>query len=472
MTLEEATDPSAPATRTTGRAWKALAMASAGFSLVSFNTTATNLAFSAIADDFTGASPSTVSWVASIFFIGLASLLLVSGRLADRTGRRRVFRLGLGIFAAGAVLSAVAPDVWTLIAARFVAATGGALIIPSSLAVVLPEFPPERHFTAITLWSATGPVASAVAPALAALVLAAASWRVLFLLSAPVAATALLAGWRLLGESRAEERAGTLDWLGVLIGTIAVGALVFAVSQGANLGWLSAPVVAAYAAVAVCLPLFVRRCRRHPQPLLNLDVFLLRPVWTANLANLFLNLAAMGSWLAWPLLFARVWGYSPLATGLGLTPGPIASGLVAVYGARLSERVGADRMVRWGSLVPIVGTLWPVFFLNAAPNYWVGAAPALALMGGGWALTQPPLNSGVMAQVGPDLYGEANAAFNTVRNVAAAVGIAVTVAVVGQARGGDALGGYDRAFLAFGASAALCWLVLVSLHPRVGSTHD
>ncbi|MPY94406.1 MAG: MFS transporter [Acidimicrobiia bacterium] len=234
MTAGEAPDAVPARAVVPRRAWKALVVGGAGFSLISFNTTATNLAFPDIAEDFPGASLSTVSWVASIFFIGLASLLLVSGRLADRVGRRRVFRVGLGVFAVGAALSAVAPTVGALIAARFVASVGGALVIPSSLAVVLPEFPRERHFTAITLWSATGPVASAIAPGLSAVILAISSWRLLFLVSAPIALGALAGGWRVLGESRAERRTGALDWVGVLVGTVGIAGLVFSVSQGAT----------------------------------------------------------------------------------------------------------------------------------------------------------------------------------------------------------------------------------------------
>ena len=202
-----------------------------------------------------------MSWVASIFFIGLASLLLVSGRMADRIGRRRMFRLGLVAFAVGAVLSALAPNVWVLIAARLVAAAGGALVIPSSLAVVLPEFPRERHAIAVALWSASGPLASAVAPVVAALVLAVSTWRVLFLVSAPIALVALVGGWRVLRESKAEHRGGTLDTIGVLIGTVAIAALIFAVSQGGNLGWASPVVLGAAMAVVVLLPIFIRRCR-------------------------------------------------------------------------------------------------------------------------------------------------------------------------------------------------------------------
>ena len=123
-------------------------------------------------------------------------------------------------------------------------------------------------------------------------------------------------------------------------------------------------------------------------------------------------------------------------------------------------------MVRWGSLVPVAGNLWPLVFLTESPNYWLGAAPALALIGGGWGLTQPPLNSAVMARVGADRYGEANAAFNTMRNVAAAIGIALTVAVIGDRLRADPAAAYDRVFAALGASALACFAVLVVVYPR------
>jgi EmrB/QacA subfamily drug resistance transporter len=461
----KAQPPSTGVVKITPQAWRALAVGCAGFSLISFNTTATNLAFVDIAADFTDASQATVSWIASIFFIGLASLLLVSGRLADRVGRRRVLRVGLGTFAIGATLSALAPSIWVLIGARLVAAAGGALVIPSSLAVVLPEFPRERHFTAIALWSATGPMASAIAPGVAAIILAVSSWRVLFLVSAPIAVLALFGGWNVLHESRAERRAGALDVVGVVIGTFAIASLVFAVSQGANLGWDSPVILGAFLVCVVSLPVFVRRCRRHPEPLLNLDAFCLRPVWVANLANFLLNIAGMATWLVWPLFFSRIWGYSKVATGLALMPGPVVSGIITSYGGRLSERYGHEPLVRWGSLVPIAAIGWPLLFLHEKPNYWLAAAPAIALFGAGWALTQPPLNSGVLSQVPPDKYGEVNASFNTVRNIAAALGIAIAVSILGDADRPDALAAYHRVFWAFVAAVVACWLVLFLIYP-------
>ncbi len=454
------------------RAWKALAVGAAGFSLMSFNTTATNLAFGDISKTFEASRQSTLSWVASVFFIGLASLLPVSGRLADRLGRRRVFRLGLAVFAIGSAGSALAPTAVALIAARFVTAAGGALVLPSSLAVILPEFPRERHVTAVTLWTATGPLASALAPAASALLLAVTSWRVLFALSVPISLAALVGGWRVLSESKSSKTAGRLDFAGVVIGTIAIGSMVFAASQGSTLGWTSPWVVAALLAMVVLFPLFVLRCRRHPQPLLNLDVFLIRPVLVANLANFLLNIAGMAVWLVWPLYFSRIWNFSAVQTGLALLPGPIVSGIVTTYGGRLSERYGHEVLVRWGSLLPIVAMAWPLLFLSETPNYWVSAAPAIGLFGFGWSLTQPPLNTGVLSRVSADFYGEVNASFNTVRNIAAALGVAIAVSVLGDKDRPDVLAAYDRVFWVFLSSVVACWLVLFFVYSRHGAASD
>ncbi len=451
------------------RAWKALAVASAGYSLMSFNTTSTNLAFDDISNTFSAASPSTLSWVASMFFIGLASLLPISGRLADRLGRRRVFRVGLLLFAVGSALSALAPVAIVLILARFVTAAGGAMIVPASLAVILPEFPRERHVTAVATWAATGPLAAALAPAVSALILAVTTWRVLFAISVPISLLAFLASFKLLGESKSERVGGTLDWLGVVLGTASIAALVYAVGPAPGRG-LSAPsVLAAGVLFVVLLPLFLQRCRVHPEPLLNLDVFLMKPVWVANLGNFLLSLAGQALWLLWPLYFSRIWNYSQVQTGLALLPGPILSGIVTTAGGRLSVRYGHEVLVRWGPLVHLMALAWPLAFLTATPNYWLCVAPAIAFSGAGWALTSPPLNSGVLSRVGPDYYGEVNASFNTVRNVAAALGVAIGVAIVGKSSGPAAVAAYDRAFWACVLCGLACWFVLFFLYPRRSS---
>jgi len=450
------------------RAWKALAVSGLGYSLMSFNTTATNLAFGRISETFSSSRPTTLSWVASVFFIGLASLLPVSGRLADRVGRRKVFRIGLAIFAVGSLLSAFAPFAGFLIGARFVTAIGGALVLPSSLAAVLPEFPKDRHYTAVAVWAACGPIASAAAPALSAFVLAVTSWRVLFALSTPIALGALLAGWRAIGESSAEGPHGRLDWAGVVIGTAAIASMVFAAGQGPALGWSAPAVLVAYVGMVVLTPLFLLRCLRHPEPLLNLGVFRLRPVWVANLANFVLNLAGMGTWLVWPLWFARVWDYNAVQTGFALLPGPMLSGVLTTLGGRFAERHGHEVIVRVGALVTVVAMGLPIVTLSAVPNYLTGAFAACALAGGGWAMTQPPLNSGVLSRVGANYYAEVNASFNTIRNVSGALGVAIAIAIIGDEDRLDVLAAYERVWWTFFVVALVLVAVVYVLYPRGG----
>lgn len=472
MALVDDHTGNAPATvPITARAWRALAVGSLGYSLMSFNTTATNLAFGDIAKDFSSASAGAMSWVASIFFIGMASLLLVSGRLTDRIGRRRVFRAGLITFALGSLLSAAAPGVYVLILARLVTAAGGAMILPSSLAVVLPEFPKARHTMAIALWSATGPLASALAPGLSALILAVSNWRVLFLLSVPIALIALGASFGSLAESKAENRSGKLDVVGVAIGTAAVATLVFGASFGSERGWASPIIIGSFAASALLFPLVVRRCMTQAAPLLNLEVFTLPPVAVANVANFLLNFAGLATWLVWPLFFARIWGYDKLHTGLSLLPGPILSGIVTSLGGWLAERFGHERLVRYGSFICVIAVGWPLVFLTEKPSYWI-ISPALGLFGMGWSLTQPPLNSGVLRRVSADLYGEVNASFNTVRNIAGALGIAVAVTIIGKGGRPNPVAIYNRVFAVFLVSVALCWLVLAFAYPRASRAHE
>jgi predicted MFS family arabinose efflux permease len=277
---------------------------------------------------------------------------------------------------------------------------------------------------------------------------------------------ALVTSFGSLAESQATSRDGSLDVVGVVVGTAAVASLVFGASFGSERGWASPAIVASFVAAAVLFPLVVVRCRRHPQPLLNLEVFTLPPVAVANVANFLLNFAGLATWLVWPLFLGRVWGYSNVQLGLALLPGPVVSGIVTSLGGRLAERFGHERIVRWGAMIATVAVIWPLVFLGERPNYLI-IAPALGLFGMGWSLTQPPLNAGVVNRVTADLYGEVNASFNTVRNIAGALGIAVAVTMIGKSNQPDPIGVYHRVFTVFAVSVALCWAVLALVYPRV-----
>jgi len=452
------------------RAWKALAVSAAGSVLVSFNSTATNIAFDDLTRSFPAAGQNIVAWTSSGYFIGSAGFMLVGGRLADRSGRRRMFRLGMMGFAVSAVLSAVAPNIWLLIAARVLQSIAAAFVLPASLAMILPEFPRERHGTAVGVWAAMSPIASAFAPSIAAVMLQVASWRWLYFLTAPVAALALAASWRLLRESKAESAPGRLDVVGVAQGTAAITLLVFAVSQGPAWGWTDPVVLAALAAAVVLIPLFIHQSRHHRSPLLNLTLFTERPVWSANLANFWIHLAGMSSWLMWPLYMSRVWGWNKYTIGLALTPGPIFSGITTTAAGRLADRYGYTWMLRIGSSLLVAGMAWQWYAIGPEANYWVALFPVIACMGTGWAMVSPQLNGALLKHIHPNYWGEANASFNTVRNIAAAFGIALAVALVGQGTGQGAATAFEPLWTFYVIAMALMALVVWLAVPTTAST--
>jgi EmrB/QacA subfamily drug resistance transporter len=452
-----------------GRAWRALAVSSAGAVLVSFNSTATNIAFDDLTQSFPEAGQSIVSWTSSGFFIGLAGFMLVGGRLADRTGRRRVFRLGMAGFVVSALASAVAPTIWVLIGARVLQAVAGAFVLPASLAMILPEFPKERHGTAVGVWAATSPIASAIAPSVAAAMLELASWRWLYFITAPIAAVTLGAGWRLLRESKADAVPGRLDLLGVSGGTTAITLLVFAVSQGPAWGWVHPLVVGSLIVSAVLVPLFVVQSRRHPAPLLNLSLFAERPVWTANLANFLIHVAGMSSWLMWPLYMSRVWGWDKFTIGLALTPGPIFSGITTSTAGRLADNYGYKWMLRIGTVILVAGMGWEWYAIGPHSNYFTSLFPTISAMGTGWAMVSPQLNGALLKHVHHNYWGEANASFNTVRNVAAALGIAVAIGLVGEASGEGAAAAFEPLWafytVVMAVLAVVVWLLVPTSAP-------
>lgn len=443
------------------RAWRALAVGSAGLVLFGFNSTATNLAFGAIADSFSDVSESVVSWVASGYFIGSAAFLPLGGRLADRLGRRRVFNAGLIGFAIFAIVSAVAPSVWVLIAGRVGQAMAGALVIPSSLAMALPDFPEHRRSSAIATWAAAGPLSAGIAPSAAAALLQFSSWRWVYFLSAPFALLVFGASLLFVRRSRDEVDQGRLDLVGTVVATLSIALLIIGISQSSEWGIIAPPTVAAVVAAVLFAAYFIVRSKRHPTPLLNLALFRIPEVAVANIANLLMSVTSLSVWLIWPLWLGRVWGYSTSRIGLAITVGPICAGAASLIGGRLADRYGQRWLMIFGSAIATSAVLWSYFMLGPEPDYVRELMPTIMGFGFGWGISNPSMNSWALARVPQAVFGEVNASFNTIRNLGGAMGVSVAVAIVGASDRPDVLQAYDRANLFFATSIGLSCLTVV-----------
>ncbi|HEY7201235.1 MAG TPA: DHA2 family efflux MFS transporter permease subunit [Candidatus Dormibacteraeota bacterium] len=442
------------------RRWVVLLLTSLGVYMVFLDGTIANIAFPAIRRTFPDASLATLSWVLNAYSIVFASLLLASGRVADLVGRRRVFFLGLLVFCAGSALCGAAPTDGVLIAARAIQAVGASLLLPASLALVLVEFPPTMRATAVGVWGAVGAVAAASGPSLGGLIVDQIDWRWAFYVNLPIGLAAWLAGRRVLREARDESAAGWPDALGVVLVTLAVGALSLGIVEGTDWGWTDPRILAAFATAAVLIPNVVVRAGRHPAPVVDLALFRVRSFAVANVATVLFATAFSAMLLSGVLFLTGVWRYSILQAGLAVSPGPLFAALFAPPAGRLADRFGHRAVLVPGALVFALGIGLYLTRVTAAPDYvgtWLVAA---CVTGMGVGLTLPTLGSSSAASLPPRRFAAGSAVSNTSRQVGFVLGVSLLVVILGDVTRRAGLAPFQRGWtmmlvLAV-ATAAIC----------------
>ena len=448
------------------RGWKVLLVASVAVYLVSLDVTVVNIAFPAISEDFAGTSRAALSWILSAYNITFAAALLTAGRIADRVGRRRVFFLGLGVFTTGSALCGLAPTAGFLIAARLVQAVGGAMVLPTSLALVLPEFPIERRSAAIGIWGAVGGVAAATGPSVGSVIIESVGWRWVFFINVPLCLAAFVVGPRLLVESRDPTATGRPDVLGAVLGAAAVGLLVLGIVEGDEWGYTDARTLAAVGSAAVLLPLFVLRCRTSPSPVLDLSLLGQRFFAVGNLSGFLFAVAFFSMLFVQTQWLVGVWGYSILGAGLALTPGPLTAAAFAGPAGRWADRFGHRYVIVPGTILYALGLVLLVIRMEPTPDYWSTLFPSNLLVGAGVGMTISTLGSASNAFLPPTRFAMGSAFNATVRQIGAALGIAMVVAMLGTPGEGDVLATFDRTWLTMAAISLLAGLVMLTLYRR------
>jgi predicted MFS family arabinose efflux permease len=245
------------------------------------------------------------------------------------------------------------------------------------------------------------------------------------------------------------------------VATVAIALLILGISQGSSWGWTDPATVVSVVASLLLGALFLARSSRHPTPLLNLSLFRVPEVSIANLANLLMSTTSLSIWLVWPLFLGRVWGYSTAQIGLAITAGPICAGPASLLGGRLADRYGQRWLMIVGSAIATGAVLLSYVRFGTEPDYVRDFLPTVAGFGFGWGLSNPSMNSWALSRVPQDVYGEVNASFNTIRNLGAAIGVSIAVAIVGSADRPDVLAAYDRANLFFATSIGLSCLTVI-----------
>jgi EmrB/QacA subfamily drug resistance transporter len=441
------------------RRWKVLTLVSIGVFMVSLDLFIVNIAFPKIEQDFAGSNVSSVSWVLNAYAIVLAALMVSAGRFADRHGRRRFFLAGLFIFVVGSALCGAAISVGALVGARVIQAVGAALLLPTSLALLLPEFEPAERPAAIGVWAAIGGLAAAVGPPLGGL-LVQASWRLVFIVNVPVGLAALAYGVRLLRESR-DERQERPDLLGSALVIVAVGVLALGLVKAPAWGWGDTRTVLALAGAVVGFAAFWARCLTHPAPVIDPAMLRVRSFAAANLASVSFSAAFAAFLLANVLFMTSVWHDSVLTAGISLAPGPATAASFAALSGRQINRFGQRSLASVGIMLFGLGFLWWRLRVGETHDYAGVMLPGLLITGVGVGLTLPSLASAASSSLPPARFATGSAVFVMGRQLGYVLGVSVLVAVLGTITPAGAIAAFDRGWVfmiiasALGALAAL-----------------
>jgi EmrB/QacA subfamily drug resistance transporter len=408
-----------------------LAAAIVGSSMAFIDGTVVNVALPAIQADLQ-ATAFQAQWVVESYALLLAALLLVGGALGDHYGRRRIFAIGVGLFAISSVACGLAADVQQLIAARAVQGIGGALLVPGSLALISAAFPAKERGKAIGTWSGFSGITAAVGPVLGGFLVDHFSWTWAFLINVPMALLVLWITWRHVPESRGASAGGGLDFWGALLATAGLGGVVYAFIEAPTQGWSAPAVLAALGIGIVGSAGFIAVERKARTPMLPLGLLRIGNFSGANLLTLLLYAALGGGLYFFPLNLIQVQGYSATVAGAALLPFIFIMFALSGWAGQLVDRFGPRLPLVIGPAIAAVG-----FALFAVPgvgaSYWSGFLPAVVVLGFGMTVTVAPLTTTVMNAVGPDLAGVASGVNNAVSRAAAVLAIAVFGAVMAWA---------------------------------------
>jgi EmrB/QacA subfamily drug resistance transporter len=374
-----------------------------------------------------------LEWVVSSYILVFAGLLLAGGRVADLYGRRRLFLIGLSVFTLASLAAGLAGSGGVLIGARLLQGLGAAILVPTTLAVIVATFDGTERARAIGAWAAIGALALACGPLIGGFISQHLHWGWIFFINVPIGVITFVVAVLAMGESRTPAAARRLDLPGLVTSAVALSSLTYALIEGHDRGWTSALILGAFALSAVAAAAFVVIESRTEQPMVDLTLFRSRVFTGGTTVMMLWAFGIFGIYFFTSIYLQDILGFSPTEAGLAFVPMAVCLALSAAVAPAVASRIGEHRTVGLGMAVMTVGLY---LFSRLGSGATFGALlPGFLLFGTGAGLMNVPLTNAIMHSMPPERSGVASALLNASREVAGLLGITVIGAVLRSRQG-------------------------------------
>lgn len=420
--------------------------------IVSMDATIVNVAIPSIRTDL-HASPSQLQWVVDVYTLVLASLLILAGAAGDRYGRRRVFQIGLTVFAVASLLCSLAPNIETLIAARLLQAIGGSMMNPVALSIVSQVFTGRvERARALGFWGSVVGIAMSLGPIVGGLLIETVSWRAVFWINLPICAAAIILTAVFVPETKSTVMRD-IDPIGQALAVLFLFGVVFALIEGPAMGWTHPRTLIAAVVAVIAFAAFLRYEARRRDPFIDLRFFRSIPFSAATVTAI----SAFAGWGAFLFMMSLYLqgerGYSAMQTGLIYLPIAIGALLFSPLSGRLVGRFGArPSLLVAGVFITAASAM--LTFLTATTPVWE-LLVVFAVFGIGFSMVNAPITNAAVSGMPLERAGAASAVTSTSRQIGVSIGVALCGSVAGGALAGTSTD--------FAAAARPLWFVLVAL---------
>jgi EmrB/QacA subfamily drug resistance transporter len=430
-----------------------LAAAILGSGVAAIDGSIVNVALPAIQRNLGGGLPAQ-QWVSNAYLLSLGSLILIGGSLGDIYGERRVFAIGVAGFGVLSLACALAPSIGVLIAARALQGAAGALLTPSSLAIIVAAFPPRERGAAIGSWTAWGGIAAIVGPLAGGWIVDQVSWRWIFALNVPLVVVTLALIFAAVPRS-ARVPGRRVDVLGAALCVLGLGGLVFGLIEQPRYGWGSSAILVPLIIGMVSFGAFLVYERRVAEPMLKLELFKRRNFSVANLETLTMYAGLSILFFFLVIFLQQVAGYSALRSGLTTVPVTLVMFALSRRFGALADRHGPRFFMGAGPLIAAAGVLL-LLRTGIHTSYVRDLLPGLLVFSLGLSMTVAPLTATVMADANESDAGIASAINNAIARVAGLVGISVLGVIVAGSLAGDTFAPNQASVRAFHEAIVIC----------------